>query len=45
MLTVELLLSILTWHKESNEQYVSKMFWIMLIIYPLALAIGIATAL
>lgn len=42
MLTVELLLSILAWHKENNEQYVSKMFWIMRIIYPLALVIGMA---
>jgi ABC-type branched-subunit amino acid transport system substrate-binding protein len=40
MLTVELLLSILAWHKENDEHYVSKMFWIMRIIYPLALLIG-----
>ena len=42
MLTIELLLSIIAWHKEEDSAYVSKLFWIMRIIYPLAMALGIA---
>ena len=40
MLTVELLLSIIAWHKEDDNLYVSRLFWIMRIIYPLALVLG-----
>ena len=45
MLTVELLLSIIAWHREEDDHYVSRLFWIMRIIYPLALALGIAIVL
>ena len=45
MLTVELLLSIIAWHKEDDNQYVSRMFWVMRVIYPLALVIGTALVL
>jgi len=40
MLTIELLLSIIVWHKEEDDQHVARLFWIMHIIYPLALLFG-----
>ena len=40
MLTVELLLSVIAWHKEKDDEAVSRLFWIMRIIYPLALIFG-----
>lgn len=42
MLTVELLLSIIAWHKEEDDHYVSRLFWTMRIIYPFALVLGTA---
>ena len=42
MLTAELLLSILAWHRESDDAAVSRLFWIMRIMYPVALIIGTA---
>ena len=43
MLTVELLLSVIAWHKEDDESSVSRLFWIMRVIYPLVLVIGAVT--
>ena len=40
MLTVELLLSIIAWHKEADERSVSRLFWAMRIVYPLVLVVG-----
>jgi hypothetical protein len=45
MLTVELLLSIIAWHREEDDHYVSRLFWIMRITYPLALILGTAIVL
>ena len=40
MLTAELLLSILAWHREEDDAYVNRLFWIMRIMYPLAIVLG-----
>jgi ABC-type branched-subunit amino acid transport system substrate-binding protein len=40
MLTVELFLSIIAWHKQDDEKTVKKLFWSMRIIYPLAIILG-----
>ena len=40
MLTVELFLSIIAWHKQDDEKTVKKLFWSMRIIYPLAIVLG-----
>jgi hypothetical protein len=40
MLTVELFLSIVAWHKQDNEDTVKKLFLIMRILYPLVIILG-----
>jgi heme A synthase len=40
MLTVELFLSIIAWHKQDDEKTVKRLFWGMRIIYPLAIILG-----
>jgi len=45
MLTVELFLSIIAWHKQDNEKTVKRLFWSMRIIYPLAIFLGSAVVL
>ena len=42
ILTVELLLSIIAWHKEDDDGSVSRLFWAMRILYPLVLVVGSA---
>jgi branched-chain amino acid transport system substrate-binding protein len=40
LLTTELLLSIIAWHKEENDTVTNRLFWAMRIMYPLVLAVG-----
>ena len=40
MLTVELFLSIIAWHKKDNEKVARALFWLMRAIYPLAIVLG-----
>ena len=40
MLTVVLFLSIIAWHKKDDEKVARILFWVMRIIYPLAIILG-----
>ena len=40
LLTTELLLSIISWHKEMDDTVTQRLFWAMRILYPLVLAAG-----
>jgi branched-chain amino acid transport system substrate-binding protein len=40
LLTTELLLSIIAWHKETSQKVTNRIFWAMRILYPLVLITG-----
>ena len=40
MLTVELFLSIIAWHKKEDKKIARRLFWVMRAIYPLAIILG-----
>ena len=40
MLTVVLFLSIIAWHKKDDKKVARILFWVMRIIYPLAIILG-----